>query len=500
MDEATHRIRKRPAGGVTNYPRRRIPRRDNRHSGRNRPVAETPLYPMNRRSPLEYLTGIRPFDDPAKERAFQEAFGSRRLMHALVACAVGAFAFYMLSAVVWAIGHPTQNYNDTRIVVATAMTALAIFIARHFEVARRYESPIVLGTVLVNEILVIIMMLGLGGREPINYMEVAPSMIFILVIQYALLRQHAMLTLALGVLVSSVFVYSTIDPDGNLRHERMIVLLFCTNLLGLLMRNTLEADERANFEANLEKDRRIEMERMMTHAISHELRQPLQAAMMQAERLVEALGRGHPENAEAIAMRVEACVRSISGTVDSVLEAAAAESDLTQLQVAPVDLRSLVEDVAEKALQVTVARSAQSGAEVSIRVDCQQVSGCAMTNAAQIERVLGNVLDNAVKYSAPGRANRIELCVVPMRNQYCIEVSDQGIGIEEKDLNRIFDRYVQLRVARRSPGIGLGLSLVRSLIGRLPEHRIDVESHAGEGTKFRIWMPMARNYDIESAT
>jgi signal transduction histidine kinase len=106
-----------------------------------------------------------------------------------------------------------------------------------------------------------------------------------------------------------------------------------------------------------------------------------------------------------------------------------------------------------------------------------------------IDRVLQNLLSNAVKYSPGGGAVRVEARVVEGGGVE-IAVADEGIGIPADALPRVFDKYVRIPSPETTTvrGLGLGLSLVRSLV-EAHGGRIDVSSEAGKGSSFRLVLP-----------
>jgi len=103
--------------------------------------------------------------------------------------------------------------------------------------------------------------------------------------------------------------------------------------------------------------------------------------------------------------------------------------------------------------------------------------------------VLGNLLENAVKYSP--RQQPCELGVRPDGDRLVLWVRDHGAGIPRSELERIFDRFYQVDDSDTRPvtGIGLGLHLVRELVGVLGG-TIEVETRPGAGSRFTVVLPV----------
>lgn len=111
------------------------------------------------------------------------------------------------------------------------------------------------------------------------------------------------------------------------------------------------------------------------------------------------------------------------------------------------------------------------------------------TDALKLEEILQNLIGNAFKFTSSGR---IEIRVRDLREKHQIKfaVVDTGIGIQEKDLEHIFDEFHQLKEAHTGTyaGAGLGLSIVKKYL-ELMQGEIRVESEAGRGSTFTFTLP-----------
>jgi signal transduction histidine kinase len=107
-----------------------------------------------------------------------------------------------------------------------------------------------------------------------------------------------------------------------------------------------------------------------------------------------------------------------------------------------------------------------------------------------LRRALGNLVDNAIKYTPAG--GKVELSLLAADGQAHIVVRDTGIGIDAADATRIFDPFVRLDVARSrdAGGAGLGLAIVRA-IALAHGGAITVDSAPGAGSRFTIRLPLA---------
>ena len=108
-------------------------------------------------------------------------------------------------------------------------------------------------------------------------------------------------------------------------------------------------------------------------------------------------------------------------------------------------------------------------------------------NARMLQRMLANILDNAVKYTPSG--GKIDVSVAETKNHnITISIKDTGVGISGADLNRIFERFYRCDQSRSQPGTGLGLSLARA-IARAHGGDITVTSTVNQGSTFNITLP-----------
>lgn len=213
---------------------------------------------------------------------------------------------------------------------------------------------------------------------------------------------------------------------------------------------------------------------------SHELRTPIANIRATAETLLHA-----PDDAQLIQRFLPPLIAEaerLSRLVSDLLDLARAEASEKTVR-APVKLNSLVQNVVDslrdKAGRHQIRIEWQTGENDSI------VSG----NAAALEQVAFNLLDNALSYTPQG--GHVALRLREKGDETAIlEVSDSGIGIPADDLPRIFERFYRVDKARsRSEGgTGLGLAIVKHIVENHGGH-VEVESEEGNGTTFRVELP-----------
>jgi two-component system phosphate regulon sensor histidine kinase PhoR len=119
-----------------------------------------------------------------------------------------------------------------------------------------------------------------------------------------------------------------------------------------------------------------------------------------------------------------------------------------------------------------------------------QQEAAAWADEEAVSQILDNLVDNAVKYTPSG--GRIEVSWQVEEDQVCLEVRDTGIGIPDRDLPRIFERFYRVDKARSREmgGTGLGLSIVKHLVQAM-HGGVRATSQPGHGTTFTVRLPRA---------
>ncbi len=228
-------------------------------------------------------------------------------------------------------------------------------------------------------------------------------------------------------------------------------------------------------EANFEQMRRFTVD------ASHELRTPLTAIRGQLE--VALMTARTPEQFRVAVENTLQDVERMGRIVKSLLDLARAESGQVDLHRAEVQLSALVEQIA--AQFAIVAEEKQIQIQVVTPPECS-----ANVDRTQFERLLSNLLSNAVQYTQPQGEVRVEL--KQANGQIQLVVSDNGPGIAAIHLPRIFERFYRVREGDRSTDKGLGLGLAfAAWIVKAHGGEIDVKSEPGRGTTFYIRLPAA---------
>ncbi|HSH46940.1 MAG TPA: ATP-binding protein [Longimicrobiales bacterium] len=217
--------------------------------------------------------------------------------------------------------------------------------------------------------------------------------------------------------------------------------------------------------------------------VSHELRTPLNAITGYADLMTSGVSGELSEEQVRQVERIKVGARHLAHLIDEILAFARLDAGREELRMEEVDAA----EVAREA--VVVIRPDAEAKGLSLDVDVPSHGPRIRTDASKVRQVLVNFLSNAVKYTEEGS---VSVRVRPVTGGVEMSVSDTGIGIPEREHDRIFEpfRQVQSPNTRTVGGTGLGLSVNRRLVEILGGN-ISVESAPGRGSTFTVRLPAA---------
>lgn len=243
--------------------------------------------------------------------------------------------------------------------------------------------------------------------------------------------------------------------------------------------NALENEKTARIEA--EKATAIRDE--FLSIASHELRTPFTSLKLQVQFFIRSLARSEkdaidkqllPEFAEKVNRHID----RFSKLVDSLLDFSQIQSGRLKLDYVKFELNQMLRD----SLECFTLELEKAGCELILKLD-EPVEG--EWDLLRLEQVITNLVSNGIKY-APGKP--ITVSVTSNPEKVWIEVKDQGPGIAPKDREKIFQRFERSEMTKTSPGLGLGLYIVRQIIDT-HGGTIQLESELGVGSTFKIYLP-----------
>lgn len=227
--------------------------------------------------------------------------------------------------------------------------------------------------------------------------------------------------------------------------------------------------------------------------MSHELRTPMNSIIGYTDLLLEGIDGPINEEQTTSLKKVSNNAKHLLELINDILNISKIESGKAELMPKEIDLKSLVDSVIP-ALEPLMAQKS-----LTLTIDLDENASPVYADPDKIKQVLINLLSNAIKFTNQGgvtvTARPSERGVnpgdPPIFAEICVE--DMGVGIEEEDLGKIFDKFVQadLSLVRQYEGTGLGLSIARGLVG-LHKGVMWATSEPGKGSRFYFTIPLRK--------
>ena len=211
--------------------------------------------------------------------------------------------------------------------------------------------------------------------------------------------------------------------------------------------------------------------------VSHDLRTPLAAIQGYAETLLMKHDSLEEDKRRRFTQTILTGTERMKRLVDQLFELSKLETQQVKVEAEHFNLPELVTDVVAK--YELIAR--EKG--INLKTDIPQQLPTTYADIALIDRVLQNLIDNALKYTPAG--GEILISLKPERTGVSVRIADSGLGIPENDLPYIFERYRK----GSAEGNGLGLAIVKKIL-ELHQSIIRVESRLNEGTSFQFELPV----------
>ena len=227
--------------------------------------------------------------------------------------------------------------------------------------------------------------------------------------------------------------------------------------------------------------------------VSHELKSPLTSIRQMTEMLNDKRVETENQRNDYYGIMLDQS-EHLSHLIDNILDFSRMEEDRKHYRFEVIDLAPLM----KKLVTSFQHQLDERGFELNFNSDSKNV----FVNADRdsIIQVVYNLLDNAVKFS--GSSKRIEICLEETKNnEQRIKVRDFGLGINKKDVERVFDRFYRSSESQKLAikGSGIGLTLVQRIV-EAHKGRIKLDSEVGEGSTFHIYLPIVKKEANEKDT
>ena len=212
--------------------------------------------------------------------------------------------------------------------------------------------------------------------------------------------------------------------------------------------------------------------------VAHDLRTPATRTLAAVE---VAATKSDPEELREALLDCAEETRRMVDMLGTLMDISEAETGAMRLRLGPVDMVALIDETVELYQYVAEEKGVVLAAEARGRLPV-------LADAGRMRQVLGNLLDNAVKYTPAGGTVAVE--AARLGAHVTVSVADTGEGIGPEDIPRIFDRLYRADKSRSQRGLGLGLSLVRAVLAA-HDGSIDVQSVPGKGSRFTFMVPVS---------
>ncbi len=338
-------------------------------------------------------------------------------------------------------------------------------------------------------------LMGMGVHRTNYY----PDLMLVQAFAYTFIRlQFIYPTVVCWTAFVAYVTLSSLDPRVPAAHLAFgCFYLASTNVIGMFACYFIERAHRSEFRQrvqNLELLAKVTAEREAADranrdksrflaAASHDLKQPMHALGLWVRNLRNAVQRGNAADVTEKVRTIEDSVGALASSFDGILQISRFDAGSIEPHLEDVPLAPLLQQIelvfrplaADKNLTFAIVREGDAPAS-------------ARTDRVLIDRVLKNLVANAIKFTERGG---VRIVIRAENVQLVIAVTDTGMGIPAEFREDIFKEFFQIgNVERdRRRGLGLGLSIVKRILANLPDHTLELQSTPGEGTTFRLAVP-----------
>jgi signal transduction histidine kinase len=236
----------------------------------------------------------------------------------------------------------------------------------------------------------------------------------------------------------------------------------------------------ASFEQLKEKNTELEkinfeLDRFV-YSASHDLRSPLTSVLGLLYLLREELDEG--DQLKYVGLMEESILK-LDNTIRDIV--AYSRNNRTEIVLEPINLPDIVSEIAGNLKYLESEDLNLSNALIL------EVSNSFISDRSRVQVILNNLITNSIKYRHTSKKLRILISAKQQENYTVLKVSDNGMGINDTHIGKIFNMFY--RTSEHSSGSGLGLYIVREMVKKLDGH-IEVSSRINEGTEFTISLPL----------
>lgn len=452
------------------------------------------------------------FNDPRVELAFLRQYRWTGVRFARVAFSLGAvlaLLFFVLLIAVPDDEVPTNPRQGVRLALSISMS-LVVFIV-HFRPRFVVEHYIL---VIGGQLLLTCLAVGVMSLLPTDAIEPrsgrwAVAMCLACWLGYGFTRLPVVAVI-IPCVIGSALILAGAHTYGDDYVRALWAYLITANISGWMMSCAIERRERTLFRKSRQLTQATRaLERMARQAakadaaktsvmaaVSHDLRQPISSLSLYIQLLQSRNAEVAAAGLNGLLQKAGACVEVLSSNLGRLAELSGLQEDRTPIELRQVDLREVLER-----LEHVYAVEAQRR-QVRLRVRMPPIGKFLVrSNEGRLWDVLSNLVGNALKFGSPNRAPWVLVRARRVGDSVTVLVCDNGVGIDQADHERVFEEHYQVDNAERNRerGYGLGLSIVREMIDRLPGHSMRLRSARDAGACFAVYMHRVPLRDVGSS-
>lgn len=380
-----------------------------------------------------------------------------------------------------------QIVNDLRVYTLIAGLLISVLVLR-FIPDRVFGHRLFPHGLIVIDTIFISLGIGLNRETPWDLFLIYFFGLFIAAIGESMIQ-----TVVACLIMSVIFVIISSFQGMDFRRLDSDLLLRIPFIFGVSILYGYLAEQVKSERKRVEKGEEVNrIKAQMVSALAHDIKNPLGVIVGYAETVASGL-LGRPENEQKLAalQRIQDNAERIVKLVTGFLDASKVESGRVEMARQPVQLNALIREVCQQEMGDLRSKN------LSLSVDLDNHLPEILADAGQIERVLWNLIGNAIKFTPMG--GKISVASRGENSHVRVQVKDTGRGILKEELPLLFSEFRRLKGAGKIEGTGLGLFIVKTVV-EAHGGKVGVESEEGHGATFSVTFPVAGRVSLSLAS
>lgn len=448
------------------------------------------LHPRSRRS-----SGVRqkqiqnryfsiPHFDADSERLFRQERQTETLSALKIALLLGVICFLAFIALDLFNGELSQSEIIVRLLIALPLGILFVRLHRHPQPESQINTIAKLSAAL--SVFALICILLVEGN-PVFYAKIWVGLLPVYFFTYGQMFMTTSETLKFGLLAMIALPLSGyLIGVETVALMPSIIILLIVNAFGFCTRCQLESHARNLFRERRKAECRSEDKTRFLRQLSHNLRQPLQALSCYASVLDTAFADQPSAPLQQVVGKLGSAVDELNNAFNHILDIANLETGKQIPRLTVIDINILLATLENQ----FAPQAAKEGLKLKVSLRSRPPY-TVYSDACILSQIVGNLIDNAIKYTASGW---IVIAAVKISgDRLMLHVRDSGTGIADELHGEIFKEFFRCPGHQNSPqtnGLGIGLAYVLKATERLPNHSLQVYSRLHQGSDFQLSLPV----------